>query len=87
MESARSMMSHAKLPDKYWAEAVATAVYVNNRTPTNTIKQDKTPFERWYGKKLNVSNLKVFGCIAYAHVPDSQRQKLDKKSEKLRFIG
>ena len=80
-------MSHAKLPDNYWAEAVATPAYVKNRTPTNAIKQDKTPFERWYGKKLNVSNLKVFGYIVYGHVPDSQRQKLDKKSEKLRFVG
>ena len=29
----------------------------------------------------------MFGCITYAHVPDSQRQILDKKSEKLRFVG
>ena len=29
----------------------------------------------------------MFGRIAYAHVPDSQRQKLDKKAEKLRFVG
>ena len=29
----------------------------------------------------------MFGYIVYAHVPDSQRQNLDKKSEKLRFIG
>ena len=25
--------------------------------------------------------------MAYAHIPDAQRQKLDKKSEKLRFVG
>ena len=30
---------------------------------------------------------KVFGCIAFAHVPDAQRWKLDKKSEKLHFVG
>ena len=29
----------------------------------------------------------MFGCITYAHFPDSQSQKLDKKSEKLRFVG
>ena len=29
----------------------------------------------------------MFGCIAYAHVPDEHRQKLNKKTEKLRFIG
>ena len=35
--------------------------------------------ERWYGRKPDVSHLRVFGCMAYAHVPDSERGKLDKK--------
>ena len=30
---------------------------------------------------------RVFGCMAYAHVPDSERRKLDKKSRKMRFVG
>ncbi len=30
---------------------------------------------------------KVFGCGAYAHIPDSQRKKLDKKAKKYRFVG
>ena len=29
----------------------------------------------------------MFGCIAYVHIPDEHRQKLDNKTEKLRFIG
>ena len=87
MESARSMLSHAGLSNRYWAEAVATAAYIRNRTPTAAIKEEQTPYERWYGKRPNVSHLKVFGCMAFAHIPDAQRQKLDKKSEKLRFVG
>ena len=87
VEAARSMLAHANLPEYYWAEAVATAVHIKNRTPTTALKEDKTPFEMWYEKKPNVTNLKVFGCVAYAHIPETQRQKLDKKSEKLRFIG
>ena len=87
MESARSMLSHAGLSNRYWAEAVATAAYIRNRTPTAAIKEQQTPYERWYRKKPNVSHLRVFGCMAFAHIPDAQRQKLDKKSEKLRFVG
>ena len=87
MESARSMLSHAGLSNRYWAEAVATAAYIRNRTPTAAFKEEQTPYERWYGKRPNVSHLKVFGCMAFAHIPDAQRQKLDKKSEKLRFVG
>ena len=31
--------------------------------------------------------MKVFGCMVYAYVADAQRQKLDKKEMKLRFVG
>ena len=87
LETARSMMAHAGLPGKYWAEAVETASYIRNRTPTSALDGNKTPLEAWSGRKPNVSNMKVFGCIAYAHVPDTQRQKLDQKAVKLRFVG
>ena len=75
VESAQSMIAHAELPDRYWAEAEATAAYVRNRTPTTAINEDTTPYERWYGRKPNVSHLKVFGCMAYAHVPDESGYK------------
>lgn len=29
----------------------------------------------------------MFGCIAYAHVPNALRKKLDNKGEKCIFIG
>ena len=81
MESARSMLSHAHLPNKFWAEAVSTAAFVRNHTAI--VESEMTPYERWYGKQPNISQLKVFGCICYALIPDQQRQKLDKKSQKL----
>ena len=31
--------------------------------------------------------MKVFGCVAYAHVSDQQRKKLDIKGEKCIFVG
>lgn len=86
VEAARSMLSHAKLPNMYWAEAVATAAYVQNRLPTSLLKQ-QTPYQRWSGKKPNISHMRVFGCVAYAHVPEVERRKLDKKAVKLRFVG
>ncbi len=69
MESARSMMSHSGL-------TVASAAYVRNRS---ALKEDETPYESWHGKKPDIRHFKVFGCVAYAHIPDSQRKKLDKK--------
>jgi len=46
-----------------------------------------TPKEKFTGKKPDVSHLRVFGCIAYVHVPDEKRSKLDPKVEKCIFIG
>ena len=46
-----------------------------------------TPYEKWYKRKPDISHLKVFGCVAYAHIPDCERRKLDKKVEKLHFVG
>ncbi|MCO5607757.1 hypothetical protein L7F22_061958 [Adiantum nelumboides] len=57
-----------------------------NRTPTTAV-HDMTPEEKLTGKKPNVSHLEVFGCIAYVHVPDELRTKLDPKAEKCVFIG
>ena len=31
--------------------------------------------------------MRVFGCVAYAHVPDQLRRKLDSKGEKCVFVG
>ena len=87
MQSAKAMLSHSNLPNKFWAEAVATAAYLRNRTTTSANEEQLTPFEKWYGHKPNISHLRVFGCAAYSHVPSTERRKLDKKAQRMCFIG
>ena len=86
VEMATSMMAEKNLPKEFWAEAVHTAVYILNRCPTKAVK-NMTPFEAWYGFKPSVSHLKIFGCIAYAHIPAEKRSKFDEKSQKCIFVG
>ena len=74
------------MPKHFWSEAVHTAVYIMNRISTAAV-HGMTPEERFTSKKPDVSHLKVFGCIAYVHVPDELRKKLDPKAEKCIFIG
>lgn len=57
-------MSH-----NYWAEAISIVIYIMNMTPTIAI-DDVMPQESFTGKKLDLLHLKVFGNIAYVHVPD-----------------
>ena len=51
-----------------------------NKTTSTTIHGMMTN-EKYTGKKLDISHLKVFGCIAYVHIPNERRTKLDPKAE------
>ncbi|KAH9726094.1 hypothetical protein KPL70_008130 [Citrus sinensis] len=80
------MLKSKRLPKEFWAEAVACAVYLSNRSPTRSV-WGKMPQEAWSGRKPGITHLRVFGSIAHVHVPDESRTKLDDKSEKFIFIG
>ncbi|KAG7552293.1 Integrase catalytic core [Arabidopsis thaliana x Arabidopsis arenosa] len=86
MEVARSIMFHTNVPKSFWSDAVMTACYLINRTPTK-ILQDKSPFEVLTKTKPSLDHLRVFGCVCYVLVPGEQRNKLQAKSTKGMFIG
>jgi hypothetical protein len=80
------MLNEKNLPNYCWTEMVATVVYIMNQTPTMAV-HGTTLEEKFIGKKPDVSHLKMFSCIAYVHVPDEKRSKLDPKADKCIFIG
>lgn len=62
VEKIRAMLTESGAPKYLWGEAVLNAVYVTNRSPTEAIKGNQTPAERWHGEKPDVTKLRVFGC-------------------------
>ena len=70
----------------FWGEALSTAVYIRNRSPTSVIP-DQTPFEALTGSKPDVSHLRSFGCSCYAHIPKDERKKMQPKARKCLFFG
>ena len=74
------------MSNEYWEEAVACVVYVINRSPTKSVMNIVLE-EAWSGMSCNVSHLRAFGSVGYAHVPHKIRGILDDKSEKCIFIG
>ena len=84
-ENMRAMLYHAKLPKKFWAEPINTAVYLKNRSPHSYL-DGITPFEVFHGQKPHFSNLRVFGCLTTVHIPKQQRLKIDAKAEVKIFI-
>ena len=86
IEGVRTMLADSKLPHRFWAEALSTIVYLRNRSPTKAL-EGVTPYEAWNGSKPDVRSLRIFGCSAYAHVPKSERRKLDSKTRKCVLLG
>ena len=85
-EKVRSMLSNANLTNGFWAEALATAVHLINRSP-NKVLDTKVPEKIWSGKTPSYKHLRVFGCEAYCHIPKEFRDKLAPKSKKCIFLG
>ena len=65
---------------QYWDEAINCAKYIVNRTPTKFL-QGITLEEAWSKIKPDASHFRVFGCEAWAHIPDEKRKALQPKSE------
>ena len=86
VEMTRAMLLDSKLPQSFWAEAVSTAAYLRNRSPTSAV-EGMTPHEAWYGCKPGVEHLRVFGSTAYVHTPKDSRGKLDSKTSKCILVG
>jgi len=84
MEKVRALLFDAGVKKELWGEALYTATYILNRSPTYSLK--KTPYEMWEERKPNLLNLQIFGCEAFAKVLGSLK-KLDSRSENYKFVG
>jgi hypothetical protein len=69
-----------------WEEIAKMVNYIQNRIPTKALKL-KTLEEMFSGTKPNLSHLRVIGCVAYCHIPDSKRQKFDPKAIPTLLLG
>lgn len=85
VEMARCMLISSKLPESLWAEAVNTAVYLRNRSPTSLLM--KTPYEMWSGVKPAVYHLRIFGCRAFALDKRPGKSKFAAKSVECTMVG
>jgi hypothetical protein len=82
----RSMLHDQSLPLYLWAEANATAIYLQNRSP-HRILEKMTPKEAFTGRRPNVEHIRIFGCLTYSHVPSEKSTKLDPTGQQGILVG
>lgn len=87
MNMSRCLLAEAKVDKKYWPEIVCAATYLKNRTLSSTVEK-KTPYEIFFGKKPDVSNLRLYGSKVFVRKPEHKRtSKWDKKADMGILIG
>ncbi|GJS14179.1 putative ribonuclease H-like domain-containing protein [Tanacetum coccineum] len=86
IEAARTLLADSKLPTTFWAEAVNTACYVQNRVLV-TKPHNKTPYKLFLGRKPALGFMKPFRCPVTILNNIDHLGKFDGKADEGFFVG
>nr|GEW96926.1 retrovirus-related Pol polyprotein from transposon TNT 1-94 [Tanacetum cinerariifolium] len=86
VEAARTMLADSLLPIPFWAEAVNTACYVQNRLLV-TKPHNKTPYELLLGRTPNIGFMRPFGCPVTILNTLDPLGKFDRKADEGFLVG
>ncbi|GJZ86420.1 ribonuclease H-like domain-containing protein [Tanacetum coccineum] len=86
IEAARTMLADSKLLTTFWAEAVNTTCYVQNRVLV-VKPHNKTPYELFHGKTPTLSFMRPFGCPVTILNTIDHLGKFDGKADEGFFVG
>nr|GEV97094.1 ribonuclease H-like domain-containing protein [Tanacetum cinerariifolium] len=85
IEATRTILADVKLPVTFWAEAVNTACYVQNRVLVNK-SQNKTPYELFNSKIPAIGFLRPFRCHVMILNTLDHLRKFDAKGDEGYFV-
>ncbi|GJT44928.1 retrovirus-related pol polyprotein from transposon TNT 1-94 [Tanacetum coccineum] len=86
VEAARTMLSAAKVPLFFWAEAIATACFTQNRSLVIP-RHEKTPFHIINARKPSVMFFHIFGSLCYIVGDGENLDKMKEKGDACIFVG
>jgi hypothetical protein len=80
------MPMDSKLTNIFWTHVVHTTIHIQNivilRNNTN-----KTPYELWKGRSVNVKHFRVFGSKCYIKREDGRMGNVDSRVDKGVLVG
>ncbi|GFW10372.1 retrovirus-related Pol polyprotein from transposon TNT 1-94 [Trichonephila clavipes] len=79
VDGIKTLLKSSEVPHKFWGEALLCFTYAWNQICHKD--SNKTPFEKYSGRKPSVLHLIPFGCLAYAGVPKQIRKKFDMRAK------
>ncbi|GJU61177.1 retrovirus-related pol polyprotein from transposon TNT 1-94 [Tanacetum coccineum] len=86
VEAARTMLSAAKVPLFFWAEAIATACFTQNCSLVIP-RHEKTPYHIINARKPSVKFFHIFGSLCYIVKDGENLDKMKEKGDACIFFG
>nr|GEX75753.1 Gag-Pol polyprotein [Tanacetum cinerariifolium] len=86
VEVARTMLSAAKIPLFFWAEAIATTCFTQNHSLVIP-RHKKTPYHIINDQKLSVKFFYIFGSLCYIVKDGENLNKIKEKGDACIFVG
>ncbi|GJW21257.1 retrovirus-related pol polyprotein from transposon TNT 1-94 [Tanacetum coccineum] len=86
VEAARTMLSAAKVPLFFWAEAIATACFTQNHSLVIP-RHEKTPYHIINARKPSVKFFHIFGSLCYIVRDGENLDKMKEKGDACIFVG
>nr|GFB12068.1 hypothetical protein [Tanacetum cinerariifolium] len=86
VEAARTMLSAAKVPLFFWAEAIVTACFTQNRSLVIP-RHKKTPYHVINDRKPLVKFFHIFGSVCYIVRDGENLDKMKEKGDECIFVG
>nr|GFC67080.1 hypothetical protein [Tanacetum cinerariifolium] len=86
VEAARTMLSAAKVPLFFWAEAIATTCFTQNRSLVIP-RHEKTPYHIINDRKPSVKFFYIFGSLCYIVRDGENLNKMKEKGVACIFVG
>lgn len=72
------MLIDNDLPNRFWAEVMRTANYIQNTLPTKSRNhREIIPEETWNGKRQNIQHVQIFDSLILSNISDEKRFKSD----------
>nr|GEV73990.1 hypothetical protein [Tanacetum cinerariifolium] len=86
IQTAKTMLADSLLPIPFWAKAVNTACYVQNRVLV-TKPHNKTPYELLHGRTPSISFMRPFGCHVTILITLDSLGKFERKVDEGFLVG
>ena len=87
VETARTLLLHHKVPQRFWGDAILAACYLINRM-SSSVLHDQIPHSILLPtQRLFYLPPHVFGCVCFVHILTHGQNKLSAKATKCVFLG